>query len=85
MCGMTLQDLLKNEKQHESAKRLSVSQNMISKWARGERVSAEKVRLVCEAYDWQVTPHELRPDLYPHPQDGLPEHLRVTEVKKAVA
>ncbi|MBL2607392.1 Cro/Cl family transcriptional regulator, partial [Klebsiella pneumoniae] len=23
--------------------------------------------------DWQVTPHELRPDLYPNPTDGLPK------------
>ena len=30
----------------------------------------------CKFVDWQVTPHELRPDIYPHPHDGLPEHLR---------
>lgn len=40
-------------------------------------VPAEQVRPVCEVCDWQVTPHQLRPDLYPHPHDGLPEHLRV--------
>ncbi|MBL1626970.1 Cro/Cl family transcriptional regulator, partial [Klebsiella pneumoniae] len=27
----------------------------------------------CRVLDWQVTPHELRPDLYPNPTDGLPK------------
>ena len=40
-------------------------------------VSAERVIDVAKATDWQVTPHELRPDIYPHPQDGLPEQMRV--------
>lgn len=30
----------------------------------------------CQAVDWQVTPHELRPDIYPHPEDGLPADMR---------
>ncbi len=30
----------------------------------------------CKSVDWKVTPHELRPDIYPHPQDGLPDHMR---------
>jgi hypothetical protein len=25
------------------------------------------------ATDWQVTPHDWRPDLYPHPDDGMPK------------
>ena len=40
-------------------------------------VPAEHVISVAEATGWAVTPHELRPDLYPHPHDGLPVHLRV--------
>lgn len=32
---------------------------------------------------WQVTPHELRLDLYPHPEDGLPEELRAPREKVA--
>lgn len=30
----------------------------------------------CKSVDWQVTPHQLRPDIYPHPDDGLPNHMR---------
>jgi len=29
------------------------------------------IRYSC-ARDWEVTPHELRPDIYPNPTDGLP-------------
>lgn len=36
----------------------------------------EQVLPVCYATHWQVTPNQLRPDLYPHPKDGLPEPMR---------
>lgn len=39
-------------------------------------VPGERVMPLCKAIEFKVTPHELRPDLYPHPQDGLPEPLR---------
>lgn len=41
-----------------------------------EGIPARHVIPACSAINWQVTPHELRPDLYPHPDDGLPEHMR---------
>lgn len=34
---------------------------------------AEVVIHICEVVDWRMTPHELRPDIYPHPSDGLPK------------
>ncbi|MHA7916029.1 YdaS family helix-turn-helix protein [Alloalcanivorax xenomutans] len=37
------------------------------------RVRAENVIGVCQAVGFRVRPHDLRPDLYPHPDDGLPE------------
>lgn len=33
---------------------------------------AERVLAVCELINWQVTPYQLRPDLYPNPTDALP-------------
>lgn len=33
---------------------------------------AERVLAVSELIDWRVTPHQLRPDLYPNPTDALP-------------
>ncbi len=35
-------------------------------------VPSERVLQVCRALDWAISPHELRPDLYPNPTDGLP-------------
>jgi len=39
-------------------------------------VPAERVIKLCEAVEYRVKPHELRPDLYPHPEDGLPAEMR---------
>lgn len=50
-----------------------VSHQAVSKWS---CIPAELVLDVCADYGWAVTPHELRPDLYPHPDDGLPPELR---------
>lgn len=38
----------------------------------GGRVPPEKVLAVSRAVKWVITPHQLRPDLYPNPSDGLP-------------
>lgn len=57
---------------------INTSQPTIWKWLNStkEGLAAEFVLPLSQAVDWQVTPHDLRPDLYPHPKDGLPEHLR---------
>lgn len=39
------------------------------------KVGAENVIPLSRATDWKVTPHDFRPDLYPHPSDGLPADL----------
>ena len=33
---------------------------------------ADAVLPIAAALDWKMTPHELRPDLYPNPTDALP-------------
>lgn len=33
---------------------------------------AEVVIAIAEACEWKITPHELRPDIYPNLCDGLP-------------
>lgn len=55
-----------------------IPQATISAWVNrfSYRVGSESVLRVCEAVNWQVTPHQLRPDLYPHPDDGLPLEFR---------
>lgn len=52
-----------------------ITQAQIWKWlncAKGIVPPSEFVIPICEAIDWQMTPHELRPDIYPNPSDGLP-------------
>lgn len=39
-------------------------------------VSPQSVIAVCRAVSFQVTPHQLRPDIYPNPTDGLPGKVR---------
>lgn len=38
-------------------------------------VPADKVLRLCQASSWAITPHMLRPDLYPNPGDALPATL----------
>lgn len=44
----------------------------VSQW---DVTPANRVIKVSEATGWQVTPHELRPDLYPNPTDALPSEI----------
>lgn len=44
------------------------------------KVGAENVIPLSKATDWRVSPHKFRPDLYPHRNDGLPDHLRAEDI-----
>lgn len=57
------------------ASRLGVSYQAIQKFQR-TGIPAERVIAIAEAADYAVTPHQLRPDIYPDPLDGLPPELR---------
>ncbi|HIG8794804.1 TPA: transcriptional regulator [Raoultella terrigena] len=57
--------------QSELARRLGKNSQTVSAWFRNGVASTEVIN-ASRALDWQVTPHELRPDLYPNPTDGLP-------------
>jgi DNA-binding transcriptional regulator YdaS (Cro superfamily) len=53
--------------------RLGLSRGAVSQWC---VVPPEHVISVSEATCHKYSPHQIRPDLYPHPDDGLPEQLR---------
>ena len=57
------------------ASNIGVSYQAIQKYLK-TKVPSEKVLSICQADEWKTSPHQLRPDLYPHPHDGLPEELR---------
>lgn len=53
------------------AEAVGVSCASIRKYAR-VGTCAERVLSMAQATGWHVTPHHLRPDLYPNPTDALP-------------
>lgn len=57
------------------ASAIGVSYQAVQKYEEAG-VSAERVLAISTATNWQVTPHQLRPDIYPNPQDGLPDDMR---------
>lgn len=52
-----------------------VTQAFVWKWLNSPSDNtppSEWVIPICDALDFQITPHELRADIYPNPTDGLP-------------
>lgn len=54
------------------SKAMGLSRGAVSQW---ETVPDGRVLAVCALTGWQVTPHQLRPDLYPNPSDALPDSI----------
>ena len=60
-----------------AAQSIGVSAPTVSQWISGDRpLPGARVIPIARATGWAVTPHEINPILYPHPDDGLPVHLR---------
>ncbi len=59
----------------ELARRCGVSAQGVTNW-RARGVPYDQVLVIASATGWAVTPHELRPDIYPFPTDGLPPDVR---------
>lgn len=64
--------------QSELGRRLGKKSQTVSAWFRNGVARAEVIN-VCRALNWAVTPHQLRPDIYPNPQDALPPELQDTK------
>ncbi len=58
--------------QAELGRSMGLAQQVISRWMNGHQIPANRVLKLCELMGWGVVPHELRPDLYPNPTDGIP-------------
>lgn len=58
--------------QSELGRRLGKRPQTVSSWFK-KRVPAESVIPLCNLLRWEITPHELRPDLHPTPVSGIPE------------
>lgn len=47
---------------------------VVQQWK--DKVPAHRVLTLCKASDWRITPHQLRPDLYPNADDALPASMK---------
>jgi DNA-binding transcriptional regulator YdaS (Cro superfamily) len=71
--SQAIEKLKMDYKAVELAAFLDISPAAVSKW---DEIPTDRVLAVSEFTNWKMTPHQFRPDIYPHPQDGLPEHMR---------
>lgn len=55
------------------ARACGVSPQAVSQW---RTTPPQHVIAIAKAVGFQKAPHDLRPDLYPHPTDGLPSELK---------
>lgn len=70
---MSLQKAIKSAgSARELASRLGISPNAISQWKGKLKGNVPPDRVLPVFHVTGITPHELRPDLYPNPTDGLP-------------
>jgi DNA-binding transcriptional regulator YdaS (Cro superfamily) len=58
------------------ARRMGISAQRVSNW-RTRGIPDGSVLEFCRAVGWKVTPHQLRPNIYPNPTDGLPVDLNL--------
>lgn len=54
------------------ARALGVKQGHVHYWLNSGKVPGHQCPEISRATEWKITPHELRPDAYPNPWDGLP-------------
>lgn len=70
-----LKDIIKKVGPAEIARQMQESLQTINNWkTRG--IPLEKTVMFCAAVNFQITPHDLHPEQYPHPDDGLPASMR---------
>ena len=81
---MDIKTTTKGLRVRQIADACGVSVQAVYKWEKVGIIPAEYVLAGCEVAGWQVTPHELRPDIYPNPFDGMQRSLcACTEIKEA--
>jgi len=73
---MEIEEITKGLKVRRVADVCGISVQAVYKWEKVGVIPPEHVLAICEEAQWKVSPHDLRPDIYPHPSDGMPHDLR---------
>jgi len=77
-----ISEIIKKHGAASLAKKLNESIQTINNWvSRG--VPLDKAVAFCDAVDYEISPHQMYPKQYPHPNDGLPPGLRCACEDKA--
>ncbi|HBT4572583.1 transcriptional regulator [Klebsiella pneumoniae] len=58
--------------QRAIAQGLGVTPQAVNQWFAKSVIPARFVLKLCEFVGWAITPHQVRPDLYPSELDGMP-------------
>lgn len=53
------------------SRRMGVKQARLCNWLARGSIPPKRIIPLCRALFWAATPHQIRPDLYPHPTDGM--------------
>lgn len=61
------------------AKALNMSEEGVRLWRARGAIPAGNVLWLAEQTEWEFTPHQLASELYPHPDDGLPQERRTAQ------
>ncbi|MCS5934480.1 helix-turn-helix domain-containing protein [Klebsiella variicola subsp. variicola] len=54
-------------------KHFGISGQAVGKWIYENGVPQKRIVPLCRFLNWEVTPHEIDPEAYPNPTDGLPK------------
>jgi DNA-binding transcriptional regulator YdaS (Cro superfamily) len=57
--------------------RLGSNSQAVNQWFAKSVIPARFVLKLCEFVGWAITPHQVRPDLYPSELDGMPRAAEV--------
>lgn len=71
MLDSTREKIRQKYTQAEMGRYMGVAQQTVWQWF-SFGVPPKQVIPLCQLMKWEVTPHEIRPDIYPNPTDGLP-------------
>jgi DNA-binding transcriptional regulator YdaS (Cro superfamily) len=57
------------------SEKLQMTHAGVSQWIK-RGVPPDRIIQLCEALDWEYSPHDINPDIYPNENDALPPKRR---------